>query len=90
MLFYKILNKQNRNTRPSQTHLYLSKSTYANGKPKSVYYRCFKNFDKELLKEESLRKNLSKNLKNIGISFEAFYDTFSNILDCYLLPPFEK
>ena len=49
------------------------KSTYAKGKTKFVYYRCFKNFDKELFK-----KNLSENLKNIGNSFEVFYETFTN------------
>ena len=54
------------------------KSTYAKGKPKFVYYRCFNNFKKELFK-----KNLSENLKNIGNSFEVFYDTFPNTLDCY-------
>ena len=54
------------------------KSTYAKGKPKFVYYRCFKNFNKELFK-----KNLSENLKNIGNSLEVFYDTFTTNLDCY-------
>ena len=52
----------------SSTHFL--KSTYAKGKPKFVYYRCFKNFNKELLK-----KNISENLKNIGNSLEVFYDT---------------
>ena len=54
------------------------KSTYAKGKPKFVYYRCFNNFKKELF-----QKNLSENLENIGNSFEVFYDTFPNTLDCY-------
>ena len=54
------------------------KSTYAKGKPKFVYYRCFNIFKKELFK-----KNLSENLRNIGNSFEVFYDTFPNTLDCY-------
>ena len=54
------------------------KSTYAKGKPNRVYYRCFKNFHKELFK-----KNLSENLKNTGNSFEVFYDTLTNTLDCY-------
>ena len=36
------------------------KSTYAKGKLKLVYYRCFKNFNKELFK-----KIFSENLKNI-------------------------
>ena len=49
------------------------KSTYAKGKPKSVYYRCFKNFNKE-----SFKKIFCENLKNIGNSFEVFYDTFTN------------
>ena len=51
------------------------KSTYANGKPKFVNYRCFKNFKKELFK-----KNLCGNLKNTG---DSFYGTFTNTLDCY-------
>ena len=54
------------------------KSTYAKGKPMSVYYRCFKNFNKELFK-----KSFSENLKNISNSFEVFYDIFTNTLDCH-------
>ena len=54
------------------------KFTYAKGKSKFVYYRCFKNFYKELFK-----KNLCENIKNIGNSFEVFYDVFTNTLDCY-------
>ena len=54
------------------------KSTYDKGKPKFVYYRCFKNFNKELSK-----KNFSENLKNTGNSFEVFYGTFTDTLDCY-------
>ena len=54
------------------------KSTYDKGKRKFVYYRCFKNFNKELSK-----KNFSENLKNTGNSFEVFYGTFTNTLDCY-------
>ena len=53
------------------------KSTYTKGKPKFVYNRRFKNFNKELFK-----KNLSENLKNIGNSFEVFYDSFTSTLDC--------
>ena len=49
------------------------KSTYAKGKAKVVYYRCFKKFNKELFK-----KNLSENHKNIGYSFEMLHDTFTN------------
>ena len=52
--------------------------TYPKGKPKFVYYRCVKNFNKEFFKN-----NLPENLKNIGNSFEVFYDTFTDTLDCY-------
>ena len=54
------------------------KSPHAKEKPKFVYYRCLKNFNKELF-----RRDLSENLKNIDNSFEVFYDTFTNTLDCY-------
>ena len=54
------------------------RSTYSKRKPKFVYYRYFKNFNKELFK-----KKLSENLKNIGNLFEVFYGTFTNTLDCY-------
>ena len=47
-------------------------------KPKFVYYRCFKSFNKELSK-----KNISKNFKNIDNSFEVYCDTFTNSLHCY-------
>ena len=53
------------------------KSTYDKGKHKFVYYRCFKNFHKELFK-----KNLSGNLKNIGL--RRFHKHFQ------LLCPSEK
>ena len=56
------------------------RSTYSKRKPKFVYYRYFKNFNKELFK-----KKLSENLKNIGNLFEVFYGTFTNTLDCYAL-----
>ena len=58
------------------------KSTYAKGKPKFVYYRCSKNFNKELFK-----KSPSENLKNIGNSFEVFYDFHEHFR---LLCPFEE
>ena len=35
------------------------------------------------LTKNYLRKNFSENLKNTGNSFEVFYDTFTNTLDCY-------
>ena len=56
------------------------KFKYAKGKPRFLYYRSFKNFNKELFKT-----NLSENLKNIDNSFEVFGETFTNTLDCYAL-----
>ena len=49
-------------------------------KSRFLYYRSFKNFNKELFKT-----NLSENLENIDNSFEVFGETFTNTLDCYAL-----
>ena len=38
-----------------------------------------------MLVKELFKKYLSENLKNIGNSFEVFYDIFTNTLDCYVL-----
>ena len=76
-----VLNLQQMKTGISDYHKLtytFLKSAYGKGKPKFVYYRCSKNFNKELFK-----KNLSKNLKNIGNLFEVFHETFTNTLDCY-------
>ena len=55
------------------------KSTHVTEKPKLVYYRCL-----EILNKKLFKTNLFGNLKNIGNSFEMFYDTFTNTLDCYV------
>ena len=49
--------------------------TFAKGKPKTIYYRCFKNFEKNKFNKE-LKKRLS-----IDLFFEAFLEIFQSTLD---------
>ena len=51
------------------------RSTFAKGKPKKVFYRCYKNFDNEKLEEE-LKKHLSSVL-----NLESFHFAFKKSLD---------
>ena len=51
------------------------RKTFAKGKPKSIYYRCFKNFEHRKFNEE-LKKRIS-----IDISFEAFLEIFQSTWD---------
>ena len=46
------------------------RKTFAKGKPKTIYYRCFKNFDQNKFNEE-LEKRIP-----IDLSFEAFLEIF--------------
>ena len=55
-------------------HSFLRK-TFAKGKPKTIYYRCFKNFEQNKFNEE-LKKRIS-----IDLSFEAFLEIFQSTLD---------
>ena len=51
------------------------RSTFAKGKPKKIFYRCYKNFDNEKFEEE-LKKHLSSVL-----DFETFHLAFKTTLD---------
>ena len=51
------------------------RSTFAKGKPKKIFYRCYKNFDNEKFEEE-LKKHLSSVL-----DFESFHLAFKTTLD---------
>ena len=51
------------------------RKTFAKGKPKTIYYRCFKNFEQNKFNEE-LKKRIS-----IDLSFEAFLEIFQSTLD---------
>ena len=50
------------------------RKTFAKGKPKTIYYRCF-NFEQNKFNEE-LKKRIS-----IDLSFEAFLEIFQSTLD---------
>ena len=52
-----------------------NKETNVSGKPKTIYYRCFKNFEQNKFNEE-LKKRIS-----IDLSFEAFLEIFQSTLD---------
>ena len=51
------------------------RKTFAKGKPKAIYCRCFKNFEHNKFNEE-LKKRIS-----IELSFEAFLVIFQSTLD---------
>ena len=51
------------------------RSTFAKGKPKKIFYRCYKNCDNENFEEE-LKKHLSSVL-----DFESFHSAFETTLD---------
>ena len=51
------------------------RSTFAKGKPKKIFYRCYKHFDNEKFEEE-LKKHLSSVL-----DFESFHLAFKTTLD---------
>ena len=48
------------------------RSTFAKGKPKKIFYRCYKNFDNEKFEEE-LKKHLSSVLDFESIFYFYYY-----------------
>ena len=54
-------------------HSFLRK-TFAKGKPKTIYYQCYKNFEQNKFNKE-LKKRIS-----IDLSFEAFLEIFQSTL----------
>ena len=54
------------------------RSTFAKGKPKKIFYRCYKNCDNEKFEEE-LKKHLSSVL-----DFESFHLAFKTTLDRFV------
>ena len=51
------------------------RSTFATGKPKKIFYRCYKSFDNGKFEEE-----LEKHLSSV-LDFESFYLAFKTTLD---------
>ena len=54
------------------------RKTFAKGKPKILYYRCFKNFDQNKFNEE-LEKRIS-----IDLCFEGFLEIFQSTLNRFV------
>ena len=52
--------------------------TFVKGKPKKVFYRCYKNFDNEKFEEE-----LKKHLSSVQ-DFESFHLAFKTTLDRFV------
>ena len=58
------------------------RSTFAKGKPKKIFYRCYKNFDNEKFQEE-LKKHFSSVL-----DFESFHLAFKTTINRF--PPLKQ
>ena len=58
----------------------ICRMTFAKGKSKKFFYRCYKNFDSKLF-EEALIKSLSET----ELSFKSFEATFSLTLERFAL-----
>ena len=56
----------------------MPRSTFTNGKPKKVFYGCYKNFDNEKFEEE-----LKKHLSSVQ-DFESFHLAFITTLDRFV------
>ena len=54
----------------------ICRMTFAKGKSKKFFYRCYKNFDSKLFKE-----TLIKNLSETELSLKSFETTFSLTLE---------
>ena len=52
------------------------RSTFAKGKPKKIFYHCYKNCDDEKFEMKELKKHLSSVL-----DFESFHLAFKTTLD---------
>ena len=56
------------------------RKTFAKGKPKTVFYRCYKNFD-----QDSFNKTLKNRISLPNLSFENFFEIFQPTLDFFVL-----
>ena len=56
----------------------MPRSTFTKGKPKKIFYGCYKNFDKEKFKEE-LKKHLSS-----AQDFDSFHLAFKTTVDRFV------
>ena len=51
------------------------RKTFAKGKPKTVFYRCYKNFD-----QDSFNETLKNGMSLPNLSFENFFEIFQSSL----------
>ena len=56
----------------------MPRSTFTKGKPKKIFYGCYKNFDNEKFEEE-----LKKHLSSVQ-DFESFHLAFKTTLDRFV------
>ena len=54
------------------------RKTFAKGKPKTVFYRCYKNFD-----QDSFNETLKNRISLPNLSFENFFEIFQSTLDFF-------
>ena len=54
------------------------RKTFAKGKPKTVFYRCYKNFD-----QDSFNETLKNRISLPNLSFEKFFEIFQSMLDFF-------
>ena len=58
----------------------MPRSTFSKGKPKKIFYGCYKNFDNEKFEEE-LKKHLSsvQDIESFHLSFKTTLDRFARL-----------
>ena len=54
------------------------RKTFTKGKPKTVFYRCYRNFD-----EDSLNETLNSRISLPNLSFKTFFEIFQSTLSLF-------
>ena len=54
------------------------RKTFTRGKPKTVFYRCYRNFD-----EDSFNETLNSRISLTNLSFETFFEIFQSTLNFF-------
>ena len=54
------------------------RKTFTRGKPKTVFYRCYRNFD-----EDSFNETLNSRISLTNLSFETFFELFQSTLNFF-------
>ena len=56
------------------------RNTFAKGKPKIAFYRCYKNFD-----QDSFNETLKNRISLPNLSFEKNFEIFHSTLDFFII-----